>query len=286
MSEEKQGYLYLFLFTIFNGCVSVLARVTQNLGAQELVFLRGVITVACILLVVVATGKLKELAPRNILPTALVGLFEGLSVYLYFLSIERTTIANALFLVYSAPFFSVLLARVFLKETIERTTLIGLVVTMTGIFLIADPRGFSFHSTQNVGNVLALLSGILYAAMATIAKPVLKTMSGYYVVFWQYVVISLMFVFFVPVTIGEKFLMNWWQLLLLGGIGTGVAIVLFMEGVKRVKAQKVFIVASLEPVMGTLMAFAFLREVPSVLTVLGAGIIFAGVYQITRSANS
>ena len=68
----------------------------------------------------------------------------------------------------------------------------------------------------------------------------------------------------------------------MGVLCTGIAFVLFMEGLKRVKAQKVLIVATVEPLAGTLAALLVLKEVPSFLTIIGAVLIIYGVYRVTR----
>ena len=86
-------------------------------------------------------------------------------------------------MLYTAPIFSVVLAKYFLKEKIEKKTLWGLFLAVVGIAFILDPRTFSFSSRETIGNLLGLCSGFSYAMMALIAKPVLKKVSGYYVAF-------------------------------------------------------------------------------------------------------
>lgn len=282
MKEETRGYLYLMISSLLFALVGIFVKLTAGINPLELTFFRGTITIGLVFAFAVATRRLKELTLASPLPTLLVGICEGLSVYLFFFALQKTTVANAIFLVYSAPFFSVLLAKFFLKEKIEKTTIIGLIATMIGVFLLADPRRFSFASSQHVGNIAALGAGFLYALMAFFAKPLLSKASGQYVVFWQYFVIALMFGFFLPEHSFSHFVSNWWQVSAMGLVSTVLAMLLFMEGVKRVKAQKIFIVTSIEPVLATLFAFIILGETPVLATLLGGIIIFFGVYQITR----
>ena len=183
---------------------------------------------------------------------------------------------------YTAPIFSVILAKFFLKEKIEKETLIGIFITLLGIIFILDPTTFSFDSNQTIGNLIALGSGFFYSAMALTAKPVLKTKSGYYVAFWQNIIISLMFILFLKVNPVSAISTNWWQLGIIGILSTGIAFILFMEGVRKVKAQKIFIVTALEPLAGTVLALILLAEIPSILTIAGAILILYGVYRTTK----
>ena len=128
---------------------------------------------------------------------------------------------------------------------------------------------------------MSLASGFFYSAMALTAKPIMNKKSGYYTAFWQYAVISLMFVFFLKIDSSTVLIENWWKLLTIGILCTGIAFILFMEGVRKVKAQKIFIVTALEPLAGTIVALIILKEIPPIMTIIGAVFILYGVYRIT-----
>ena len=129
---------------------------------------------------------------------------------------------------------------------------------------------------------MALGAGFFYSAMALTSKKTMKKASGYYTAFWQYLIISLIFLFFLKPISPAIVYDNWWQLLTIGILCTGIAFIFFMEGVRKVKAQKIFIVASLEPLTGTILALFLLGETPPLLTVIGAILILYGVYRITK----
>ena len=161
-------------------------------------------------------------------------------------------------------------------------TIVGIFITLAGIILVPDPRTFYISSKETVGNLMGLCAGFCYAAMALSAKPVLKNTSGYYAVFWQHLIGTIMFLFFIDAESFYGLYANWWQLLVIGILCTGIAFLLFMEGIKKVKAQKIFIVTTLEPLAGTIAALIVLSEVPSLLTIIGAVLIMYGIYRVTR----
>jgi len=283
MEEEKKGYAELVIYSLLAGVVGVFVKLTNGLDAQSIVFFRAAIATAFIFIAVLFYRKLKELKITDPVKTLFVGIFQGASIFLYITSLLHTSVSNAVFLLYSAPIFSVVLARVFLKEEIEKETLIGIFITLVGIAFILGPQTFSFDSSQMLGNFLALGSGFFYAAMALAAKPVMKKVSGYYMAFWQYFIISLIFILFLNVNSLQAVYGNWWQLAIIGVVCTGIPFILFMEGIRKVKAQKIFIITALEPLAGTALALLVLGEMPSLYTIVGAALILYGVYRITRT---
>ena len=281
MEKEQKGYLELILYSLFAGVVGVFVKLVKHLDVYSVIFFRAFIASVFIFLVIFFRKQIKELSITSPFKTLMIGIFQGLSIFLYFKSILTTSISNAVFLLYTAPIFSVILAKLFLKEKIEKETLIVIFITLLGVAFILDPRKFAFSSKETLGNIMGLASGFFYSAMALTAKPLMKKVSRYNIVFWQYLVVSIIFVFFLKIDSGGAIIENWWQLLTIGILCTGIAFILFMGGVGKVKAQKIFIITALEPLAGTVFAIILLKEVPQPMTLVGAILILYGVYKIT-----
>ncbi len=281
MKSEQRGYVELIIFSLLAGTVGTFVKLIQNMDVYTILFFRAAIATLFIFGVVLFRKNIKELYLAYPFRTFLVGFIQGLALFFYFASVLKTSVSNAIFLLYTAPIFSVIFAKIFLKEKIEKETIIGIIVTLAGIIFIIDPRTFSFSSGQTLGNLLGLASGLFYSAMALTAKPLMKNKSGYYVAFWQYLVISVMFLFFLNIKSSAVIAVNLWKLLVIGIICTGIAFILFMEGARKVKAQKIFIVTSLEPLAGTIFALFVLNEIPSPIAIIGGVLILYGVYVTT-----
>ncbi len=67
------------------------------------------------------------------------------------------------------------------------------------------------------------------------------------------------------------------MLLLLGVVFTAVSHTLFIDGLKKVKAQTASIIASLEPVYGIVLGIVFFIEIPDLRTIFGGVIIISAV---------
>ncbi len=280
------GYMSLVYYSLFNGFVGVFIKMAHGLDILSIVFFRALIAAVFVGLVCLALRQGAALRPRHLRATLLVGALQGVMIALIMGAMQLTTVSNALFLLYTAPVFTVLLARTFLKERISPTTWAGIGVAMLGIVLIVDPAGLSLASADTLGNLMALGAGLALAAMTVAAKPLTRKVSGFYIVFWQYLVIALLALPFVRPGTLDTALSNWWQLGGLGVICTGVAFLWYMRGVRSVPAQHVLVVASLEPLVGTLIAGLILHEALSYLTAAGALCIMAGAYGVARSRTA
>ena len=112
----NNGVFYLVSFSFLTGFGSYFVKTIQGLNPQQIPFYRAILASLFLFAIALATNKLKELKFIFPINTVIMGLTQGLSIYFYYLALERTTIANAVFLVYTAPIFSIILAAIFLHE--------------------------------------------------------------------------------------------------------------------------------------------------------------------------
>lgn len=284
MEKETKSYLQLMIYAILAGSVGIAVRMIPTMEATTILFFRALIGALFILCLVIFQKKLADLKPQHYKKTLLIGILQTVSMVLYFYAITKTSIANALFLLYTAPLFSLLIARIFLHERIERRTLIGTGTTFLGILLLIDPAHFSFSNEATIGNILGLGAGFFYAAMGMTAKSLRKEVSGSYLAFYELSILFLVLLVSLFFTGGfsiHEIIPNW-PLLLYIGIGTsGIAFTLFMHAIAHIPAQKVFVMTSLEPLAGTVLAGLFFHEIPSITSNVGIVGILIGIYLVT-----
>ena len=84
----------------------------------------------------------------------------GLANPLFIVAMTHTTVANALFTISSAPLITAVLARVFLKEKITRSTVIAVLIAMSGIALMV---GDGVVSGAVFGSLLSLLCAFFFS---------------------------------------------------------------------------------------------------------------------------
>lgn len=275
------GVMLLISFSLLTGFGGYFVKITHGINPQQILFFRAVL--ACIFLFTVAifTKRLRELKFRFPIGTILMGIVEGLSIYFYYLALERTTIANTTLLVYTAPIFSVILARIFLKEKIERKTILGILASFIGVIIVSDPSKFRVDSQQMYGSIFALLGGFFYSAMAISSKSLTEKTTPLYSAFWQYFVIMILSALFVLPAPFQVFTSNLPSLLYLGWAAGGFAFLLYMEGIKKVKGQVIQVITMLEILVASFSGFFLLKEPLTSNTILGGAFILLGIFIVS-----
>jgi len=93
------------------------------------------------------------------------GIFGGIAVTLYFLTIEHTTAGLATLLNYTAPIWSGLFSLLFIDERISPRVLLPLPVALVGIILVVRAESFGFGVWEIAGLCSAVASGAAVTAM-------------------------------------------------------------------------------------------------------------------------
>lgn len=277
----ENGVLSLIFFSFLTGFGSFFVKIIHGLNSQQILFYRAILASFFLFVVALFSKRLKELAFRFPKTTIIMALTEGLSIYFYYLALEKTTIANAILLVYTAPIFSVILSSIFLHEKIERKTIIAIIFSFFGVLIIINPSQIKFASQYFYGSLFALLGGFFYSAMAISSKALTHKTTPLYAAFWQYfIIIILSFVFALPINL-TLVKNNLIPLLYLGWLAGGLAFLLYMHGIKKVKGQIIQVITVLEILVGILSGVMFLGENLNIQTIIGGMFILLGIFIVT-----
>jgi drug/metabolite transporter (DMT)-like permease len=276
------GVLLLVTFSLLTGLGGYFVKITHGINPQQILFFRSILACIFLFAVAIATKKVQELKFRLPIGTIVMGTVEGLSIYFYYLALEKTTIANTILLVYTAPIFSIILARIFLKEKVELKTIFGIIASFIGVIIVSDPSKFSLNPQQMYGSIFALLGGFFYSAMAISSKSLTQKTTPLYSAFWQYFVIMILSIFFALPFSVHTFTNNIPSLLFLGWAAGGFAFLLYMEGIKRVKGQVIQIITMLEIIVASLSGYFLLKESLTVQTIVGGAFILLSVFIVSR----
>ncbi|MGH2405908.1 MAG: DMT family transporter [bacterium] len=204
----------------------------------------------------------------------------------YLTAIERTTIATAAVLLYTAPAWVVVLARVLFGESLTRMKLVAVLLTFAGSVLVAGAIGPGAVRLDAIGVLAGLCAGLTYGLYSIFGKIALRKYSPL-----TTVVYSLGFgaLFLLVVSRGLPSVTSETlpALAYLIVIPTVVAYVLYTSGLRRVEAGRASIVATLEPVVAALAGTVILREPFTLIQWIGAGLVLSGVLlvQNERSLN-
>jgi drug/metabolite transporter (DMT)-like permease len=114
------------------------------------------------------------------------GIYGGVAVCFYFLALQQTSLTHALLLNYTSLIFAPLFAAAFLRERITARTVVAIAVALIGtlLVLVRGPES----GQLNVGDLYALLSGLLAGAAITEIRRLRQTETAWSVFFYLSVV--------------------------------------------------------------------------------------------------
>jgi drug/metabolite transporter (DMT)-like permease len=257
------------------GFVSVIAA-GVDLGADTLVFWRCLLAAATVPLLLVALRRLGSLRLVRFRGRILgLGFLLALHWVLFFETVKRASVAVAILTVYTAPIFLALLAPLLLPERRSRVGLAALAVSAPGLVFIAL-AGEGGGRTEPLAIGLGLGAALTYALLIIGAKTVVAHVSPFALAFWQYALVSLVLA---PFLLGGRAVPSageWPYVALLGVVLTAVMGVLYVRTLRNVTAQAAGLLAYLEPVSASFLAWAFLGQSFGWEIALGGAAVLAG----------
>ena len=203
-----------------------------------------------------------------------VGTFALMFVYY---AVTTLPLAEATVLQYLHPVFTAVLALFFLKETIQRSTITCIIVSLLGLFVIIQPNlqlDTAVHYPW-----ISIVSGVMGALGSAVAyviiKKLTKTDDSSVIIFYFPLVafpISMLMLgsdFVVPSLAATG-------LLILVGIFTQVGQVGLTKALNSADANKATAYAYVQVLFSVFIGWAYFSEVPMTTTIIGGGLIMLG----------
>jgi DME family drug/metabolite transporter len=242
-------------------------------GGLEVASLRSGVAAAAVALVLPASrsGWTRR--------TWAVGAAYAITVVLFVLANKQTTSANAIFLQSTAPLY-VLLAGVFvLRERVRSPDVLVMLVIIAGLSLFVASPGEAVTTAPDpqVGNVLALASGVSWAATLLGLRGMGRGDGGIGAAAGATVAGNLIaFVVCLPFALppsGDG--ADWALLIYLGVVQIAIAYLLLTAAVRYVSAFEVSLLLLVEPALNPVWSWLVHGEVPGGLAIVG-GVLILG----------
>lgn len=202
--------------------------------------------------------------------------FTGAQTF-YVFAFSNTTVANTTFTIALAPFITALLAFIFIRERIERTTLLAMAIACLGVVAIIVT---DVSSEGLLGVFFALMTAFCFSCFAVTLRrnkhvemlPVLL-LTGIFsmivgLVFGQWDVI--------PQIYDIALCFIW------GGVLQGFGQSLLVLSTRVLKAAEIPLIMLLEFSLGPIWVWMFFEEIISLGTLFGGGLIFLSVFGLAR----
>ena len=190
----------------------------------------------------------------------------------YVIAMKTTTAANTIFLQSTAPIYVLIFEPILNKTNWEKANIITIAVCFVGMILFFLD---GLEPGQLEGNLLALLSGIFFAALFLGLK---KNDKQYQQnsIFVGNVIVAIICIPFLT-TLQEIVFTDFWKVIYLGVFQIAIAYAFFSTGLKTVFAVEASIISMVEPVLNPVWVFIGYGEVPAVTAIIGGIIIITAI---------
>lgn len=286
------------LFAV-NGSVSKVL-LDSGLSSLELAQIRATCAALGLLafLVVFARARLR-VGRRELLFLVAFGVVGVAMVqWLYFVAIHNLPVGVALLIEFTAPLFVALFARFVYREHIRRRIWVAVILCIAGLAIVVEVwAGIAFSTvgvTAAIGGAFGLTAYLLMAERERRQRdPVSLSFYGFLFAAALWAVVQPVWEF--PwdvladtVSLQGNFSEHSAPVWLLVGfvvvIGTMVTFSLLTGALRHISATRASIVATLEPVMATVVAWLWLEETFGPTQLIGGAVVLGGIF-LAQSAR-
>ena len=287
--NRNAGPLLIILAGCFWGSMGIFVRKLSEYGLSPIQIVAVRITVAALafsLLLLVKDRSGFRIALRD-LPLFL-GLGLGSILFFtvcYFSAITMMPLSTAAILLYTSPIWIMLMSVLFFREKLNRNKLIALALAFAGCVFVSGISGGGLTVT---GLLLGLGSGIGYGLYSILGTIALRKYSPYTVTTYTFLIAAAGSWFVCsPADLISRFAAGNPVEIALFSCLTGLvtAVIPFLAytlGLRTVEASKAGILATIEPMVATLVGMIVFSEPLTLLSGLGIVLILTAVILLNR----
>lgn len=292
-SNFKKGLLYITLSILAYGSMPILIRaIAANkvppMSQVAMRYLFAFVTASLYFITRKAKFKINVSQLWLIITMSIIGY--GLSNLFYTLANLSTEVSNAIFIFFTFSIITPIFALIFLREAINKYNVAGLIIAFIGLGFLVRPNSFA---TWQVGALFAFLAAVLQS-IYLVGRRRLKEVSSELILLSSTFLgmtsvgaLALVFEkhFFTPGGIGSLST-NTWILTILFGLLNFSGWYFLSKGFQILTASVGSLLMMWEPVLVAILAFLVYNEVPTIFTLLGAGLITTAVFIVVLKGKS
>ena len=218
-------------------------------------------------------------------------LFAGLTGANY-LALARLPVAVAILLLFTSPIMVVLWTALTTRRMPSRSVLLAMLLLIVGVVLVSKVLESNLSQFNGFGIVIGLSSAVFFTAYNLQSERVGRSDEPLGVMLKTFAIGSLLWLAYqatqgVPVTLLKP--ENVWKVIYVGIAGNLLPYSLFFWGIQRIRAERAVVVATLEPVIGSALAWLWFRQTLTPLQLVGGILIILAVtvlQLVDRSSQS
>jgi len=278
---------------VFTGRLSLLGSSPHSIDPLILSQTRAGFSFLLLLpILLTARGWQRLKLPRaDLIQCVLLGtLGVAVSNYFYYVAIQRTNVAIAIIVQYTAPVWVLLYVVARGQQKLSLQKIAAVVLAVAGIVLVIGIIGGKARTPlrlDSYGFIAALLASFSFAFYNVAGHSVLARYDRWLVLLWTLISASVCWLFLNPpwkVVAARYAAAEWIFLFVFSMLSVLGPFSLYFHGLQYLEPTRAIIASCLEPVFSILLAAAFLGELLRPIQTLGIVLVLAAIVIVQRPA--
>lgn len=270
MNNNTKSILFMFFSAFTFSSMQIIVKLLPSIPLMEKVFFRNFISLL-ISFIILKKNNLSYFGNKeNRKYLFFRYLFGFTGIILFFYATSNMLATDAAILNKLSPVFVIILAHCFLKEKINKSKIIVLIISIFGALLVIKPQFNSSILPAAAGFVSAILSGAAYVFITKIGtKESIYTTVFYFSFYSSISCIPFFFINFAVPDLYETIM------LIFLGFLAAVGQIALTSAYNGCEASEVSIYDYSNIIFSTLLAYVFLSEIPDMLSIIGGILIMS-----------
>ena len=283
MTSHLKGILMSFIGVVILSPDSVLIRLADA-DSWTVLFYRGLLMSIGVMMLLLITYRSKTIVEfKKIGRGGLwIGWLHGIMTGTFVFAIMHTSIANTLVIISTGPIWIAIIAWLTLREKASLITWLAMIIVFIGIYIVMSAN---FGGQNIVGDIFALITAILMGFTFTLVRKY-KTVNMVPTMAVGGVIAAIIACIFAPTLVLKPEAIIY---VVAMGVILSISFSLITIAPRYMPAAEVGMIMPLETVLGTLIAWRVINEVPSSNAIIGGIIVvitlFCHAWYSTNLAN-
>ncbi|MGY4690780.1 DMT family transporter [Salibacterium sp. K-3] len=280
------GIFLIISASILWGISGGLSDMLMQRGWDPLVisFYRGFIGFICFFFwYIFRTEKNRNVNRKLVIWAIAAGIGVAGNFTFYAVSIEQSSVAVAVTLMYTAPVFVFIVSFLFGLERFTFSKMTAVLFVITGIVLLTKVYDTGAESISVIGLLAGLMAGLSYSLFIFGFKNAGSYGRPQIILPIAFLTLSVLLFFFTDrsALIAVPFSGDVVWFILLGLCGAGISFILYTFGISRTSPTNASLVAMMEPITASLFGYLILGQLLTPVQVVGMFIILLTITMLS-----
>ena len=293
MSPLKFNLMMMLCVVVWAFAFSFIKLALNELSFVNLTIMRFlIVSIVLIPIILAKSKKFTKLHKKDVVPIFLLGFF-GVIAYHFGLNYGEQYISSgaASLIIATIPVFIVILAVIFLKETITLKQISGIILALCGVIVISiwGKQDIKFEIEYFYAALAVLLASVLAAVYTIVGKKLLVRYSALSLTVYAMLLGSLGLIPFINTSLLHEItsmsLNTWIAVIFLGVFSTVIGYLIWYSALEIKNASGLGVYLYGIPVISTIIGYFFLGEGITFLFIFGGVLVIVGLAIVNQRDN-